>query len=180
MAGQPFDMARNTICMKALEGGFEWCFMLDSDVIPPRDAVPRLMAHRKPIISGMYCRRSPPHGVPVMIKNGGWHTNFPLGSVQEVDLVGAGCLLIHRSVLERMPPIDPQFGKHWFSWRVDRASVLPPGEALSEDFSFCVHARRTLGIPTLVDTSIKCKHVGLAMADYAEYLPCEAHVAFNM
>lgn len=140
IAGQPFDMARNTICQAALVNGFEHCFMLDSDVIPPRDAILRLMAHRKPLISGVYFRRSPPEGVPVMQKGGQWVLKYPRNKLFEVDVCGAGCLLIHRSVLERLPPQRPHAGKHWFDWRVDCAGneeALKAGPPMSEDFTFC-------------------------------------------
>lgn len=174
VAGMPYDMARNVICMKALEGGFTSVFFLDSDVIPPPDTIPRLLAHRLPIVSGMYCRRSPPHGLPVMIRNGQWFTDFVVGQMVEVDMVGAGCLLIQREVLEKMQPQRPQAGKHWFDWKVDARSVLPDGQALSEDFSFCVEVRRQLGVRVMVDTSIQCRHVGLAQATLGQMTPCEA------
>lgn len=171
LSGMPFDHARNMAGMRALEVGAEWLFFLDSDVVPPRDAILRLMNHKKPIVSGVYYRRSPPIGVPVMIKNGGWFTGYPPNSLVEVDLVGAGCLLIHRSVLERLPAQSP--GHHWFDWKVDLAGVLPPGECLSEDFTFCLHSKRN-GFQVLVDTSIICKHIGLAESTQAGYGPLEA------
>jgi len=121
----------------------------------------------------MYCRRSPPHAVPVMIKNGQWVTQFAPGAVVDVDLVGAGCLLVHRSVLESLPPSDPNRGKRWFDWRVDMQHLLPPGEAMSEDFTFCLNARKH-GYKILVDTSIRCRHVGLAEADLGTFVPCNA------
>lgn len=172
LAGMPYDMARNVACMRTLESGAEWLFFLDSDVIPPRDAVPRLMAHKKPIVSGIYCRRSPPCSVPVMIKDGSWMTSFPPQGLFEVDLVGAGCLLIHRTVLEQLPPLDP--GHHWFSWRVDMKGTpgMVDGECLSEDFSFCVHARRH-GFPVLVDPTIQCKHIGFAQATFGQFAPLD-------
>lgn len=175
VSGMPYDMARNTICRAALEGGFEWCFHFDSDVVAPRDAILRLLAHRLPVVSGMYCRRSPPHGVPVMIKNGSWVTQFVPGSMVEVDLVGAGCLLIHRSVLEKLPPSRPEAGKHWFDWKVDCAGIVPQGEALSEDFVFCKNVREKLGLKIWVDTGVACKHVGLAEATYGNLQPCQAN-----
>lgn len=176
LAGMPFDHARNVACKAALDGGFEYLFFLDSDVIPPRDVVFRLMNHKKPWVSGMYCRRSPPHSVPVMIKNGTWFTDFIPGGMVEVDLVGAGCLLIHRSFLESIPPQRPHAGKHWFDWRVDTQGLqLPPDmPPLSEDFTLCVWAKNKLNIPTLVDTSIQCRHVGLAQSTFGQFLPCEA------
>lgn len=172
IAGQPFDMARNNACMRCLESGCDYLFFMDSDVIPSRDAVLRLMAHKLPIVSGMYCRRSPPHAVPVMMRNGQWLTQFPLGSMQEVDVVGAGCLLIHRSVLESLPPIDPIRGKHWFDWRVDMPSVPNDGSHMSEDYSFNWWARKH-GYKIWVDTSIHCRHVGYGEATYGNFQPME-------
>lgn len=175
LAGMPFDMARNSACNHCLSGPYEWLFFLDSDVIPPNDAVYRLMRHRLPIVSGIYCRRSPPAGVPVMIRGGQWVTEYPPNSIIDVDVVGAGCLLIHRSVLENLPPADEKRGKRWFDWRVDMRGigVYPEAECMSEDFVFCLHARKH-GYKINVDTSIMCRHVGLAQSTYANFSPCEA------
>lgn len=169
LAGMPYDMARNQGCEQALRMGADYVFFLDSDCRPPRDAILRLLAHKVPIVSGVYCRRSPPHGVPVMLRGGNWVTELPnKPGLIEVDLVGAGCLLIRRDVLERLPPQEP--GRHWFNWKVDKQGHAPPGECLSEDFTFNLHARRH-GYKTMVDPTIRCKHVGLAEADYRSFVP---------
>lgn len=172
LTGMPFDMSRNQACQAALANGFEFLFFLDSDVIPPHDAILRLMAHRQPIMSGLYCRRSPPAAVPVMIRNGQWVTEYQPGTVVEVDVVGAGCLLIHRSVLESLPPQRP--GYHWFDWKVNLKGlgIYPEEECMSEDFSFCLHARKK-GFRILVDTSVVCRHVGFAEAQYASFQPMQ-------
>ena len=173
LAGMPFDMARNQACMVALEQGYTHLFSLDSDVIPPPDAVLKLLATGKPFISGMYCRRSHPHGVPVAQKDGRWLTSFKPDSLVEVDVVGAGCLLISRDVLERCPPQRP--GHRWFDWRVhlQGQGVVPPETCLSEDFSLCRHLKKTLGIPTILHTGVRCRHVGYAQADYGSMLPLD-------
>lgn len=177
VAGMPFDMARNVACMKALEVGATHLFFLDSDVIVPRDGVMRLLARNVPVISGMYCRRSPPASVPVMMKPvGHWITQLPPAHqpVIEVDVVGAGCLLIHRDVLTNLPP--QREGHHWFDWRVDLPQLAQQGfPPLSEDFTFCMAVKEKLGIPILVDTSIACKHVGLAQSTYGKFEPCDAN-----
>lgn len=172
VTGMPFCHARNALCQRALDMGVSHLFFLDSDVIPPPDTILRLLNYNVPIISGVYCRRSPPHGIPVMLKNGQWLTRIPNQGVIEVDYVGAGCLLIDTNVLRTLPPIAPEIGKAWFDWRVDRASVLPPGEALSEDFAFCLHARKH-GCKIFVDCGIRAKHVGLAQSDYHSFVPAE-------
>lgn len=168
LSGMPFDHARNAAVQACLNVGAEFLFFLDSDVIPPKDTIVRLLKHELPVVSALYCRRSPPHAVPVMIK-GTWVTDFPMGKLIEVELVGSGALLIHRSVFERMPHQRP--GKPWFDWRVDQAGIMPPQECLSEDFTWCKAIREKLGIKIMVDTSIRCRHVGLAEADFGTFVP---------
>lgn len=175
--GAPFDDLRNRACQDTLNGGYEYLFCYDSDVIPPRDAILRLMSRNLPFVSGLYNRRSLPWSIPVAIKNGTWLTQFQPGSIVEVDLVGAGCLLIHRSVLENLPPQRP--GHHWFDWRVcyqNEASwnkeQLP---CLSEDFTLCEWFRRHGG-RVFLDTSVQCKHVGLAESEYMSFKPCSITV----
>lgn len=173
VAGKPFDDARNCLAMKALDIGADFLFMLDSDVIPPPDVILRLMKHSLPIVSGVYFRRSPPHGKPVAMKPvGRWVDPLPEKGLLEVDVVGAGCLLIKKEVLKALPPIDPEMGRHWFSWRVDRQGMLPPGEAVSEDFAFNLHAKKH-GFPTYLDCSIRCRHIGLSEASENSLRPCE-------
>ncbi len=176
VAGMPYDQARNTICQAALDNGFTHAFHYDSDILAPPDTILRLLAHNLPIVAGMYCRRSPPHGIPVMIKNGSWIVDFPKGSLVDVDVTGSGCLLIRRDVLERMIPDPRRPEKKWFDWRVDCRSVqgYQEGECMSEDFVFNLKARQQLGIITKVDTSIVCSHVGLAKAGYNTFEPCVA------
>ena len=172
LTGLPFDDARNAAAMSVMDRGIEWCFFLDSDVVAPHDTIPRLIKHRQPIISGVYFRRSPPIGVPVMQKPAGqWITKYPPNSVIEVDVVGAGCLLIHRSVFEKLPAQRPEFGKHWFDWAVDCNNGTHPFPS-SEDFTFNYHARKH-GYKVLVDTSIKCRHIGYSESREGYYGPLE-------
>lgn len=168
VTGMPFDHARNKCVEYLLGSSAQYLFFLDSDVIPPPDTIYRLLAHGQPIMSGMYCRRSPPAAVPVMMKNGTWITNFKPGSIVEADVVGAGCLLVHRSVFEKVP--HQRQGHQWFDWRVNMQGHLPPQECMSEDFTWCNHVRK-FGYKILVDTSVKCKHVGFAESDLGVFGP---------
>ncbi len=173
VAGMPYDHARNSVVKMGLENGFQWIGFLDSDVIPPNDAFLRLLSHNQPIVGGMYCRRSPPHGVPVAIKNGNWLTQLPgpgQNPLVEVDVMGAGCMIVHRSVFENLPPSRP--GKPFFDWRVDSPELFPSGEAMSEDFTFCLNARKA-GYKILLDTSIQARHIGYAQATFGNMQPLE-------
>lgn len=155
-AGMPFDHARNNACQDMLNGGFQWLFFLDDDVIPPSDAIRRLMNWNFPIISGLYYRRH--DGLQPVMQRGatGWITDFQIGTLVEADVVGAGCLLIHRSVLETLK-------KPWFDWRCDRED-LPANQRLSEDFSFCANAK-AVGLKIFVDTSVQCRHLGFGQVE---------------
>ena len=174
LSGMPFDHARNTACLKLLELGWEWLFFLDDDVIPPPDVIYKLMAHKKPIVSGLYFRRCLPL-VPVMLRENAektkveWVTQFTYGDVLEVDLVGSGCMLIHRSVLEKLPPLSNRC--RWFEWRCDRTD-LSDLDKTSEDFTFCKHARAH-GFKIYVDTSIQCRHIGYGDSNPTGYKPLE-------
>jgi hypothetical protein len=170
--GMPFDHARNDATQHALNVGADWIFSLDSDVIPPHDALIRLIARGLPIISGTYHRRSPPEGVPVAQKNGQWFVHPPANKIAEVDVVGAGCLLVHRSVFEKLPYQRPKEGKKWFDWRVDKRGLEPPGASMSEDFTFCNWARMH-GYKIYLDLSVQCRHAGSAEATYGQLKPLQ-------
>lgn len=171
VAGMPFDQARNTVIQHALSiPTVRWVGMLDSDVIPPRDAFLRLISHNLPFCSGVYCRRSPPHAIPVMQRQGQWLTELPPQGLIEVDVVGAGCCVLRRDMLEKLPPITPV--KKWYSWEVDARLAGQPCEyGMSEDFSLNLHMKKH-GYKVMVDSSIRCRHVGLGEADYGSFVPC--------
>lgn len=185
LSGMTFDNARNQACRAVLEHRYDWLFFLDDDVIAPPDTIPRLMAHGKDIVSGIYYRRKPPLN-PVMLRYSGpdkvgttYVTNYKWPDLIEVDLVGAGCLLIHRRVLETMLAENPAAINPWFEWMCDRTD-LPPHERKSEDFEFCVRAQKK-GFKIHVDTSILCKHVGLGKAwvngSNPEFSPLDAEAS---
>jgi hypothetical protein len=169
-AGMPYDHARNAACHNFLTSPAQHLLFLDSDVIPPPDVVFRLRAHNVPIVSGVYCRRSPPHAIPVMQRNGQWLTSIPDRGLIDVSVVGAGCMLLSRQFLEQIPQQRP--GKRWFDWRVDMQGLMPQQECMSEDFTFCNWARKH-NIPVKVDCSVRCKHVGMAEADYNRFEPLQ-------
>ncbi len=159
-AGQPFDTARNAAVDDMLKNNFEWLFFLDDDVIPPPDVISRLVGLRKDIVSGLYYRRHPPVKPVAMTltPNGpAWVDNWtPANALLSVDYVGAGCLLIHRRVLEGLKA-------PWFDWEIGRLAPDAGRNALSEDFAFCAKAKAA-GFEIHLDTSTVCEHVGFGMA----------------
>ncbi len=165
ISGLPFGEGRTQMAYQCLNGGYQWLFQLDADILAPQDTIPRLMSHRLPIVSGLYFQRFPTwmgttgDYLPVMFSDGvdaegkGTKqpiTEFPPGSLVEAAYVPAGCLMVHRSVFERML----QSGIHrFFEWSL---TVDNPG-GRSEDFEWSAKVR-TLGFKCIVDTSIICIH----------------------
>ena len=164
-AGAPFDVARNAACTDALQNGFQWLMFLDDDVVAPPDTFARLSQSNHDIVSGLYYRRQEPICPVAMTMDADgkstWVTQWnPPNSIVEVDLVGAGCLLIHRRVLERVQ-------SPWFTWEIGRDDVPKTRSAMSEDFAFCMKAKQA-GFKVHLDTSIRCEHVGLGQSGGAD------------
>lgn len=176
--------ARNGIVREFLEqGSADWLFIVDTDMGFPPDAVDRLFAAADPVerpIVGGLCfsqRETAPDGA------GGWRTNasptvfdwahdgekqgfavrwdYPRDTVTAVDGTGMACVLIHRSVFDRIrdeKTPDPSGemvaqGPVWFN----RIPNISTGQLISEDLSFCVRAR-ALDIPIFVHTGVRTTH----------------------
>jgi len=145
------------------ETGCEWMWMVDADMGFKPDTLDRLLAHEVPV-SGALCfswRPEEPDGmggyrcrpIPTLF---GWDgrgfqvaESYPHDTVVKVAGTGAACLLIHRSVAEKL---REKHGDDW--WTPVR---YPDGDFISEDLSFCYRAGEA-GFPIFVDTSIKTTH----------------------
>lgn len=120
----------------------QWLLFLDSDMVPPVDVVPRLLAHGDDfdVISGACFMRLPPH-LPA------WNVLDSLApgagdrGVSEVESVGMGCALVQRRVLEGMP----------FPW------FEHPEPGVGEDIVFC-HKTRAHGFRVWLDPMLDVGH----------------------
>jgi hypothetical protein len=154
------DLAREETVQDALEVDPEWILFLDSDIIPPKDVFQKLTRHGVPIVSGLYYIDNPDGVHP-----GVWRldeNNSPAiaGIDREglinVDAIGFGCVLVHRSVIDDIEP-------PWFRWTKgfdDHPWDLQhQGEhpGISEDFYFC-HKAQEAGYDIYLDTTVKCMH----------------------
>ena len=184
-SGAPIDISRSQMVQKALESGSEWVMMADSDIIFPPNTIEKLLSWNLPICSALYYRRYPrgeapagrefhaaawrlvPKGIEIkcptcgMIQTSkGKYTPIldPPDGLFEVDVTGAGALLVHHRVFEKIREKFPQpdFKIYpWFSWKQgwDVGGV----EGCSEDFEFLILARDA-GFKVFCDGSIKCGH----------------------
>lgn len=176
--------ARNTAAAEFLaDSTAAWLWWIDTDMGFLPDTVDRLVDAADPTerpIVGALCfanRESDNDGMggrrgianPVVLD---WKTidgesgfdvrwDYPPDTVTRVDGVGMACVLIHRSVFER---IQEQFGPNWYS----RARNPSTNSLISEDLSFCIRAN-ALEIPIHVHTGVKTSHakrIWLAEEDY--------------
>lgn len=165
---------RNKLCKAVLESTCDWFFMLDSDMGFEPDTLSRLLAvadpKERPVV-GALCfsmREAGPDGYGGMVTFASptilmWNDHmvdgigrfvgpqvtenaYPVNSMIRVGATGAACILIHRSVLEKI-------GSGWFD-------QLPVGDGTleGEDISFC-HRCRDLDIPIWIHTGIRTSHL---------------------
>lgn len=155
---QPHDSARNHCVQKFLETDCTHLFFIDSDVIPPSDALRKLLEPNVPAISGAY---------PIMRAKetgGKLHRAYALFNmaevedgkkemvpvtgegIQEIDFCGGGCLLIRRDVFDKieMPA---------FKWMYTEKGDA----AYGEDIDF---GKKLIdaGIQLYGDLSVECYH----------------------
>lgn len=143
-------LARNTL-VRTMQG--EWLLMLDCDHVFEPDLAARLLMRLErwkiDVLSGLYLYKEPPH-TPVLFnfdgkgmrRITGWGPEVKL---LKIDSAGAGCLLVRRSVFERMVTEL----KEWpFDIRGD----------YTEDHSFFLRLME-LGIPAYCDPAVESYHM---------------------
>jgi len=100
------DSNRQGITKRFLDGGSDWLFQLDDDTVPPDGAIESLISKSRDFIAGVYFLPGPPHNPIAYIRqeDGFYYPywGYPQGALVQVDSVGMGCTLIHRSVFEKI------------------------------------------------------------------------------
>lgn len=149
--GMPVDSNRNSIVKKFLVTDYEWLLMIDSDIVPPLNVLD-LLKHEKKVV-GAVCFTMSSEGIPYPVimrkdneKGWGYNVDRRVKDLMNVDVTGASCLLIHRSVLEKIP--SP------FRLGYDKEGIVT---VIGEDFDFCEKVRK-IGLKVWVDTTIQCGH----------------------
>lgn len=163
--------SRNLSVRLFLEHGDEWLLTVDSDMGFESDTVLRLVEAadpvERPIVGGLcwsqgsqqydgmggYHFETRP---TILMLNGpdsdrvfGYPGSHPDNELVECDATGAACLLVHRSVFEK---IEAEYGDAWWD-RIELNDTLA-----GEDVSFCLRAK-SIGFPTYVHTGIRTNHL---------------------
>lgn len=148
--GYNIDQVRNLMVHYAVQNNFDYVFCVDSDIVLPRNALVKLLSHKKDIVSGIYRQRVLDQTLPEIYINGQRASEEDLAKDQllEVDSCGFGCTLITTELIKKIG--YPQFVYH---------SSIDFKDTVSEDTDFCIKARERQS-KVYVDTSIRCGHIG--------------------
>ncbi len=160
---------RNRVVKQFLDGTkSDWLLLIDSDEQLTLEAFDKLLetAHDKerPVVAGLVFAGFGVEGAPYPKPVPAIFQDAPEGflplykydknSVFEIDAAGTGCLLIHRSVLEKMrETADKNQGTDW-CWFWDGPVN---GNWIGEDLLFCRRIR-ALGFPIYVNTGAILPH----------------------
>ncbi len=157
--GYDVASARNYMAQYALDGGYDYILMVDSDTVPPDGALDMLLEGHYPVKVGTYIYGLN-HELTVAFRVDSAHTMryddsrlIPASEVvayggAEVAVGGSGlgCALIRTDVFRRLK-------KPWFRWL-----TYDNGAELGEDCYFA-ELCRTANIPMILDSRVLCGHV---------------------
>lgn len=166
--------ARNDAVEQFLETkDSEWLLWVDTDMGFAPDTVDRLMAVADPVerpIVGALCfaqreltsdsmggyRCAPRPTIFDWVEKDGQQgfqgrTVYPINGLVRCAGTGSACILIHRSVFER---IRNEHGPIWYKRAVNRTT----GQLVGEDLSFCMRAVAA-GVPIYVHTGVRTTHL---------------------
>lgn len=141
--GYSVDTSRNVLVKEAKTTGADYILWVDSDMILPKDALERLIAHNVDVVSGAYAFKdiNSQDLIAFSIDN----KRMPLTSIDgltEVGGIGFGCCLTKTDVFDKI-----EFPYFVF------------GEDYGEDIYFCRKVREK-GIKIYLDPDVKCGHIG--------------------
>lgn len=167
-AGPLVALGRNLLVQQFLSYDKEWLCSIDTDIVFATDAVSRLLASadpvERPIMSALYHVFEKGKKIPAAYMNQGEPpagldvVPMPVpmldGTVVRTFAVGAGFLLVHRSVFEKI--LDSVGEPGWFR------EVVVDGRDFGEDMSFCLRAN-VAGFPIHVNAGVQVGHIKSAM-----------------
>jgi hypothetical protein len=181
--------ARNRLLSKAWRSSSQFTHFLfvDDDMVPPPDALVKLLRREKSLVGGLYVTRAKtPTPVALTLDPQGQMRPLPSftpGELVEVEGMGAGLMLVSRECVQAVADyfitaqweqkalgIAPSVAIDLCQLRGDRWQELkealwfrflpsPSGTEFGEDVSFCIAARDAGHVP-YVDTDVVAGHLG--------------------
>ena len=146
--------ARNRLVQKAIEGGYDKLFMIDSDMIVPEDAIKNLLDPDVPIVIGVARYKNDSGRAPIFKAtqdaegSNAWKWNEIPNGRFAIRSGGVACAMIDVEMLRR------QIRRPWFVW-TERAN----GTYVGEDIHFYEELNNA-GITPYADGRVRCGHIG--------------------
>jgi hypothetical protein len=172
----PVSVARNLCVSAFLNGGYDYLFFVDADTVPPPDAIEKLLATGKDIITGVTCNFKlcedgllRPAPMVFRFANGkdkedGLEYVLKPEGIEKVDAFGMSCCLIHKSVFDNLE--EPWFKEEF----VPDKGKKPIGE----DIKFC-YELRDKGQDLWCDFSVHCDHWKMTKVTYPNQTEVARH-----
>lgn len=150
---QKLAISHNDCRMFCINNNYDYLLHLESDIFPPFDVIERLMSHSKDVVGGLYYidegigRRLMLQQYIHLGKGYGRGFNYSPndeyyfidGSLKQVFHIGLGCVLLKRSVLDKI------------SFRIEENIFKAPDSYFASDCN-------SKKIKIYADTSIICRH----------------------
>lgn len=195
--------SRNWLIAELIKTGRPWTHVLfiDDDIVPPEDALIKMLAAKKDIVAALCTRRTDPP-IPNIRdydeKSGSYREiwAWKKNAVVEVGAAGTGMMLISREALNKVGDAFWRCAYERDIYGMPEEKALQIQEArlklfdetanaywfrflpcpagtfeMGEDVSFCHVARAYCGIPTYCDTSIQPGHIGSYVYSIQDFLP---------
>lgn len=179
--------ARNQLVREFLKGDQDWLWFVDTDQMFEPNVLDRMVDAADPVkrpILGALIFRYLAESDEVVPTIWNWRDGLPvqLGSYPPAKLVecgatGTGCVLIHRSVFEKVaatkvPGSEKTFGETPWPWFKYGEWLNQNGDPdiFSEDINFMLRANVACDIPVHVDTRIQVGHAKRWIVTQRSYL----------
>lgn len=160
VTGNYVPAQRELIMQDALEGGFDYLFFVDDDIVLPPAALAMLVetVQSDPataVVGGLYYSRDSAR--PIVVAD--WDSSdtstahvpaFTSTSTDRVDGIGFGCALLRTAAARRLTA--PYFPAHVYVERNIRRALL-----CDEDYLYCERVRRA-GNNVRLDARVRCAH----------------------
>jgi hypothetical protein len=164
--GSVITIARRNLTDIFMKSDFDYAWWVDSDMKFPIDAPIRLLNRNVPLVGANYRRRRFPNpgftgmmGQPGNFQELITDDNSP--AMQDVDVIPHGCVLVHRSVYEKIP--QPHYIQDF---------VPDMNLEIGEDIYFCRKAREN-GFQVWCDHELskEISHIGIFHFNYNLSVP---------
>jgi hypothetical protein len=162
--GPRLGRSRCEVVKTFLQTEAEWLCWLDTDMTPPADMIDRLLEHadpeHAPVVGALCFAGGRTKIVPTIYvihnEDGKLESetilSYPPNTLIEVGGTGSACLVIHRSVFERV--LDLMGPDHPLPWYED---VIIENKDWGEDLVFCLRAR-AVGARVWIHTGVQVGH----------------------